>query len=127
MRLINFLRTIILFEKLKTLENKKTKLVDEINNSIYHSATTIKDKECSKKKEEKQLLEYEKVKQKISDIENKISENNDRRSKVELYIENLKNQSIVTEFNMSLWGMFLDKMIIYKDKIIKLDSLIQKP
>ena len=37
---------------------------------------------------------------------------------LKLYIENLKNQNIVTEFSMSLWGMFLDKMIIYKDKII---------
>ena len=57
------------------------------------------------------------MKKKIEEIESKINLNNERKSKLELYVSNLKKQRIVKEFPLEMWGMFLDKMIIYKDNI----------
>lgn len=63
------------------------------------------------------IKKYANMKKKIEEIESKINLNNERKSKLELYVSNLKKQRIVKEFPLEMWGMFLDKMIIYKDNI----------
>ena len=94
------------------LERDLMKLIEVINNNVYESATSKKNTS-----QDDNIKKYDNLKKKLDEIESKISTNNERKSKLELYVSNLKKQRIVNEFSLEMWGMFIDKMLIYKDKI----------
>lgn len=110
-RVVKLIDTSKLETEMTKLEEKLVVMVNKINQNVYTNAKRIEDSNID-------LSEYEELKNKIDDLQSKISKSKERKSKLEIYIRNLKQTDIVKEFSMEYWGMFLDKMIIYKNKIV---------
>lgn len=109
---LKFIDNTKLEKEREKLEKEILKLVEVINNNVYESATSKKNTS-----QDENIKKYDKMKKELEITESKINTNNERKSKLELYVSNLKKQKIVKEFSLEMWGMFLDKMLIYKDKI----------
>ena len=57
------------------------------------------------------------MKNKLIKLDAKISDIVERESKLDLYINNLKNTKVANKWSEDLWGIYLDKMTIFKDKV----------
>ena len=110
-RVVKLIDTSKLETEMTKLEEKLVVMVNIINQNVYTNAKRIEDSNID-------LSEYEELKNKIDDLQSKISKSKERKSKLEIYIRNLKQTDIIKDFNMEYWGMFLDKMTIYKNKVV---------
>ena len=94
------------------MEHKLTELADRINAIVRDSARGIDSGDYDKR-----VLEYETMKEESINLSKKIDNIIERKSKLDLFIKNIETMDIVTEWAPELWGTFLDKMLIYKDKV----------
>lgn len=114
---LNALKTLlpdehVLINERNTLEPELAKLADKINAMVEDSAKVIDSISYDKK-----VREYDMMKIQLLDLNEKITNILDRKSKLDLFIKNLEHTDFVAEWTSDLWGIFLDKMFIYKDRV----------
>lgn len=109
-QVLKFIDTSKLVSEKTNLENKLIKMVEVINQNVYANATRANNRNID-------LNAYEELKNRINELQLKIDKANERKAKLELYIKDLKKTGIIKEFSMDYWGMFLERMTIYKDRI----------
>lgn len=100
------------------IATKLSKMADEINGIVRDIAKGIEHKDYDKK-----VKEYDEMKNKLTKLDAKISDIVERKSKLDLYINNLKNTKVANKWTEDLWGIYFDRMIIFNDKVdVKFNS-----
>lgn len=65
-------------------------------------------------------LKYDKLIQKLKDLEHQKEEANDKRNKINTFISNLRSKSdAITEFDEELFNIMIDKAVVHRDKSIE--------
>ena len=90
---------------------KLSKMADEINGIVRDIAKGIEHKDYDKK-----VKEYDEMKNKLAKLDIKINDIVERKSKLDLYISNLKNTKVANKWTEDLWGIYLDRMIILREE-----------
>lgn len=57
------------------------------------------------------------MKNKLTKLDAKISDIVERKSKLDLYINNLRSTKVANKWSEDLWGIYLDRMTVFKDKV----------
>lgn len=70
----------------------------------------------------KNIDKYEELKAKIDKIGEKINEMNDKKNRLNEYVEEVRVIKVSKyrdgDFRAEFWSQFLDKMVVYKDKVV---------
>ena len=101
-------------EKIKKVHEDIEAVVNEVEVLIHYSKDTdeIKQKELE--------LKYDKLIQKLKDLEHQKEEVMDKRNKINTFISNLRSKSdAITEFDEELFNVMIDKAVVHRDKSIE--------
>ena len=101
-------------EKIKKVREEIGAVVNEVEVLIHSSKETdeIKQKELE--------LKYDKLIQKLKDLERQKEEVMDKRNKINTFISNLRSKSdAITEFDEELFNIMIDKAVVHRDKGIE--------
>ena len=101
-------------EKIKKVHEDIEAVVNEVEVLIHSSKDTdeIKQKELE--------LKYDKLIQKLKDLEHQKEEVMDKRNKINTFISNLRSKSdAITEFDEELFNVMIDKAVVHRDKSIE--------
>ena len=101
-------------EKIKKVHEDIEAVVNEVEVLIHSSKDTdeIKQKELE--------LKYDKLIQKLKDLEHQKEEVMDKRNKINTFISNLRSKSdAITEFDEELFNIMIDKAVVHRDKSIE--------
>jgi DNA invertase Pin-like site-specific DNA recombinase len=109
-----------------TFEDDKEKLhremiilVEKIENCVNENARVAQSQDKYQQRYNNLVDEYEKVKDRYEELENKISNNIARNKTLEHFIKCLKNQDgVVDEFDDGLWGGLLEGITVSKGYVI---------
>ena len=98
-------------DKIKKVHEDIEAVVNEVEILIHSSKETdeIKQKELE--------LKYDKLIQKLKDLERQKKEVMDKRNKINTFISNLRSKSdAITEFDEELFNIMIDKAVVHRDK-----------
>ena len=101
-------------DKIKKVHEDIEAVVNEVEILIHPSKETdeIKQKELE--------LKYDKLIQKLKDLERQKEEVMDKRNKINTFISNLRSKSdAITEFDEELFNIMIDKAVVHRDKGIE--------
>ena len=101
-------------DKIKKVHEDIEAVVNEVEILIHSSKETdeIKQKELE--------LKYDKLIQKLKDLERQKKEVMDKRNKINTFISNLRSKSdAITEFDEELFNIMIDKAVVHRDKGIE--------
>ena len=101
-------------DKIKKVHEDIEAVVNEVEVLIHSSKDTdeIKQKELE--------LKYDKLIQKLKDLEHQKEEVMDKRNKINTFISNLRSKSdAITEFDEELFNVMIDKAVVHRDKSIE--------
>ena len=101
-------------DKIKKVHEDIEAVVNEVEVLIHSSKDTdeIKQKELE--------LKYDKLIQKLKDLEHQKEEVMDKRNKINTFISNLRSKSdAITEFDEELFNIMIDKAVVHRDKSIE--------
>ena len=101
-------------DKIKKVHEDIEAVVNEVEILIHSSKETdeIKQKELE--------LKYDKLIQKLKDLERQKEEVMDKRNKINTFISNLRSKSdAITEFDEELFNIMIDKAVVHRDKGIE--------
>ena len=95
-------------DKIKKVQEDIEAVVNEVEVLIHSSKETdeIKQKELE--------LKYDRLIQKLKDLEHEKEEVMDKRNKINTFISNLR-----TEFDEELFNIMIDKAVVHRDKSIE--------
>ena len=109
---LKYLNTSKFETEYNTLETSLQTEIDKINNKVYEQAAG-KDVEIDHSK-------YEELKAKLDKVGEKINEMNDKKNRLKEYVEEVRTIKVSKyrdEYKDEYLGQFLDKMVVYKDKV----------
>ncbi len=101
-------------DKIKEVNEELEQVVQDVEILIHSSNETdgIKEKELE--------LKYDKLIQKLKDLEHQKEEVIDKRNKINTFISNLRRKSdAITEFDEELFNIMVDKAVVHRDKSIE--------
>ena len=101
-------------DKIKKVHEDIEAVVNEVEVLIHSSKDTdeIKQKELE--------LKYDKLIQKLKDLEHQKEEVMDKRNKINTFISNLRSKfHAITEFDEELFNVMIDKAVVHRDKSIE--------
>ena len=101
-------------DKIKKVHEDIEAVVNEVEILIHSSKETdeIKQKELE--------LKYDKLIQKLKDLERQKEEVMDKRNKINTYISTLKDKvDLISEFDEELFNIMIDKAVVHRDKSIE--------
>ena len=101
-------------DKIKKVQEDIEAVVNEVEVLIHSSKETdeIKQKELE--------LKYDRLIQKLKDLEHEKEEVMDKRNKINTFISNLRSKSdAITEFDEELFNIMIDKAVVHRDKSIE--------
>lgn len=91
--------------------------VDEINELVDNNASVKMDQDEYRKKHEKLVKIYKKLKVELEAKENEQKIREDRVKEIRIYIDTLNKSRINKEFNSELFAMLVDKVIVSENEI----------
>ena len=101
-------------DKIKKVHEDIEAVVNEVEVLIH----SLKETDVIKQKELE--LKYDKLIQKLKDLEHQKEEANDKRNKINTFISNLRSKSdVITEFDEELFNIMIDKAVVHRDKSIE--------
>ena len=101
-------------DKIKEVNKNIESVVNEVEVLIHSSNETdgIKEKELE--------LKYDKLSQKLKDLEHQKEEVMDKRNKISTFISTLKDKvDLISEFDEELFNIMIDKAVVHRDKSIE--------
>ena len=104
-------------EIIDILREKIENIVDEINDLVDKNASVKMEQDEYRKKHEKLVKVYEKLKVGLENKENEQKSREDRVKEIRTYIDTLKKSGINKEFNSELFAMLVDKVIVSESEI----------
>lgn len=118
--------TILSLADTKDLDTKITKLKEEINTTVglmrrlvHENSRKVINQDEYNSEYDSYLKKYEELKTELSKFEDKKSEFKARVDKIEMFINDLKNNDkLIDEFDEKLWYETVEKVVINVDKHI---------
>ena len=101
-------------DKIKEVNKDIESVVNDVEILIHSSKDTdeIKQKELE--------LKYDKLIQKLKDLEHQKEEVMDKRNKINTFISTLKDKvDVISEFDEELFNIMVDKAVVHRDKSIE--------
>ena len=99
------------------MREKIENIVDEINDLADKNASVKLDQYEYRKKHEKLVKTYEKLKVELENKENEQIIREDKVKEIRIYIDTLKKSGINKEFNRELFAILVDKVIVSENEI----------
>lgn len=101
-------------DKIKEVNKEIESVVNDVEILIHSS----KEKDMIKQK--RLELKYDDLIKELKELEHQKEEVNDKQSKINTFISNLKNKSdSINDFNEELFNIMLDKTVVNRDKSIE--------
>lgn len=105
----------------ESIEDKIKKVHEDIEAAVNEVEILIhSSKETDEIKQKELELKYDKLIQKLKDLEHKKEEVMDKRNKINTFISNLRSKSdAITEFDEELFNVMIAKAVVHRDKSIE--------
>lgn len=105
----------------ESIEDKIKEMNKDIESVVYDVEILIhSSKETDEIKQKELELKYDKLIQKLKDLEHQKEEVMDKRNKINTFISSLKSKpDAITEFDEELFNIMIDKAIVNRDKSIE--------
>ena len=101
-------------DKIKEVNEELEQVVQDVEILIHSS------KEEDMIKQKRLELKYDDLIKELKELEHQKEEINDKQSKINTFISNLKNRSAsITDFDEELFNVMIDKAIVNRDKSIE--------
>ena len=115
---IAMISTDALEKELAAAQDEMVLLAQMVESLVTENARTALDQTEYNRKYNALIERYEAAKAKREDIEKQIADVQRRVQEMERFIENVRNLGVVSEFDAELWGLLVDKVIVYgKDDV----------
>ena len=73
------------------------------------------------KKYQLAMERYEAAKSKYEDLAAQVAEEHRKQRAVETFINNVRDLGVITEFDETLWGLLVDKVVVYGKNDIRME------
>ena len=116
----NLRESIVLASDMTELESKRDAannevlfLADIVEKLIAENARIPQDQKEYNKKYKTAMERYEKAKSAYDAIIALIKDENKRIQRMKSFIQNVQKLGVITEFDETLWGVLVDKVVVY--------------
>lgn len=99
----------------ETLEEELNIIVDKVNNCINENARKLQDQDEYEKKYTRLVDKFNAIEARLQEVKTSITQKQARSYEVEYFIETLKKQDILAEFDKSVWISMVDYLTVYND------------
>ena len=124
----NLRESIVLASDMTELESKRDAannevlfLVDIVEKLIAENARIPQDQKEYNKKYKTAIERYEAAKAAYDNIIAQIAEEHKRVQRMQTFIRNVQELGVITEFDETLWGLLVDKVIVYSKDDIRVE------
>ena len=94
-------------------------IADLINKCLQENAKVDQDQDVYQKKYDSLVDRYNETKEKFDKVKDEIIHKETTEFVINEFLEKLKTQELITEFDSELWFDLVDKIIVNKDKKLK--------
>lgn len=101
------------------LEDEMNIIADLINKCLQENAKVVQDQDVYQKKYDSLVDRYNETKEKFDKVKDEIIHKETTEFVINEFLEKLKTQELITEFDSELWFDLVDKIIVNKDKKLK--------
>lgn len=105
----------------ESIENGIKEVNEELEQIVHDVEILIhSSKEKDMIKQKRLELKYDDLIKELKELEHQKEEVNDKQSKINTFISNLKNKSdSINDFNEELFNIMIDKAVVHRDKSIE--------
>lgn len=112
------LNQIVSVESIEDKIKEVNKNIESVVNDVEILIHSSKEKDMIKQK--RLELKYDDLIKELKELEHQKEEVNDKQSKINTFISNLKNKSdSINDFNEELFNIMIDKAVVHRDKSIE--------